>query len=208
MKHLAVPEDSVYKTGSTMSRPTALLLLASAIAFSGCGNAEREPVNIIWITWDSTRADHLSSYGYPRPTSPQLDAFAEQAVLFETAIAQHNWTQPSYASMLTSLHFWQMPGWALSPDNVTLAEILQESGYDTFGFVQNPNLAAELHFDQGFDLYERLPDNMLGEPSALYFPTRGPRLIRIPKAKNPEIICTTPEAPKSWYPQPVTIQPA
>ena len=155
-----------------MFRPAAFLMVASALAAAaGCGGSGPGPVNIIWITWDSTRADHLSSYGYPRPTSPHLDALAEQAVLFETAIAQHNWTQPSYASMLTSLHFWQMPGWALSPDNVTLSEILQESGYDTFGFVQNPNLAAELHFDQGFDIYERLPDNTTpGEMNDLVVP--------------------------------------
>ena len=59
------------------------------------------PFNIIFITWDSVRADHISPYGYPRQTSPHLDRFAQEAVLFETAISQHNWTRPSYASMLT-----------------------------------------------------------------------------------------------------------
>ena len=84
-----------------------------------------EPVDIVFVTWDSTRADHLSAYGYPRPTTPALEALAGDAVRFETAIAQHNWTKPSYASIFTSLHNWEFPGLAMGPAQLTLPEILR-----------------------------------------------------------------------------------
>lgn len=115
------------------------------------------PANVIWISWDSTRADHLSCYGYAKPTTPSLDGFAEQAVLFESAFAQHNWTRPSYASMFTGLYKWDIPGTRLDPGQPTLTEILKNHGYKTIGFSQNPNLDAELGFDQGFDSYVQLP---------------------------------------------------
>lgn len=180
-----------------MFRAATFLITAWVLAAAaGCGSSAPGRINIIWVTWDSTRADHLSSYGYARPTSPNVDALAEQAVLFETAIAQHNWTQPSYASMLTSLHFWQMPGWTLSPDNLTLSEILAAHGYDTFGFVQNPNLAADFHFDQGFDVYERLPDSTTpGEMNDLVLP----RLPGLAAAQRPFFLFVHYQGPHFPY---------
>ena len=119
-----------------------------------------EPLNVIFVTWDSVRADHLSTYGYPRPTSPNVDRLAKDSVVFERAITQHNCTRPSYASMLTGLHSWEFPGHALGLEQLTLAEVLKNSGYRTFGYVQNPNLDAEFHFDQGFDFYRRLHESV------------------------------------------------
>lgn len=115
-----------------------------------------KPFNIIFITWDSTRADHLSCYGYSRSTSPNLDAFAQDAVLFETAISQYNWTRPSYASIFTSLNRSEFPRKGLSLSQLTLAEVLKDKGYHTFGYVQNPNLDRQLFFNQGFDSYVQL----------------------------------------------------
>jgi arylsulfatase A-like enzyme len=131
--------------------------LAATLTSAACGPTWRPvPVDVIFVTWDSTRADHLSAYGYPRPTTPALEAFAADAVRFDTAIAQHNWTRPSYASMLTSLHNWQFPGLALGSAQLTLPEILRAHGYRTHGLVQNPNLSATYHFDQGFDSYQEI----------------------------------------------------
>ena len=115
------------------------------------------PVNIIWITWDSTRADHISYYGYPRPTTPHLDALAAESVVFRRAIAQHNWTRPSYQSMFAGLHSWEFPGGRFDLSVTTLAEILNSYGYRTVGFVENPNLDAEFNLNQGFDRYFQLP---------------------------------------------------
>lgn len=136
------------------ARPLAVVWLALVIGVGSCSPERHStPINVIFVTWDSTRADHLSAYGYPRPTTPALTALAADAVRFDNAVAQHNWTRPSYASMLTSMHNWQFPGLALSSAQTTLSEILQANGYRTQGLVQNPNLSAAYHFDQGFDSY-------------------------------------------------------
>src|SRR5581483_5834575 len=57
--------------------------------------------NVLLVVVDTLRADHLSTYGYARPTSPELTAIANQGVLFENAIAPSSWTLPSHASILT-----------------------------------------------------------------------------------------------------------
>ena len=113
--------------------------------------------------------------GYSRPTTPALAALADDAVRFETAIAQHNWTSPSYASVFTSLHNWEFPGLAMGPAQLTLPEILQTHGYQTFGLVQNPNLSATYHFDQGFDSYlEAREDETPAEMTRLAIQTLEP----------------------------------
>lgn len=141
----------------------AALILGLAVnvaAWSKHPEKPGRPLNVIFVTWDSTRADHLSCYGYSRPTSPHLDEFAKDAVLFETAISQHNWTRPSYTSMFTGLHNWDLPGHRLELPQLTLAEVLKSNGYRTFSYVQNPNLDAELDFNQGFDFYSRLSGSL------------------------------------------------
>ena len=68
----------------------------------GCGNPALELVpTVVLITLDTTRADHLGCYGYARNTSPNLDAFAREAVVYERAIAPATWTLPSHASLFT-----------------------------------------------------------------------------------------------------------
>jgi arylsulfatase len=140
-----------------LAAATCGLLLAGSLlsGWIAAPDAARGGLNVIYITWDSTRADHLSCYGYPRPTSPHLDALAADGVRYRTAISQHNWTRPSYASIFTGVPSWMLSGgfdrWAL-----TLAELLKGNGYRTVGYVQNPNLDAELHFDQGFDRFTHL----------------------------------------------------
>ena len=102
--------------------------------------ARPQPPNIIFIVLDTVRADHLSSYGYSRPTSPNLDRLARHGVLFENAIAPTSWTLPSHASMFTGLlphqhgADWVAP---LAPGPRTVAEILRSRGYTTAGFVAN-----------------------------------------------------------------------
>ena len=96
--------------------------------------------NIIFITLDTVRADHLSAYGYARPTTPNLDRFAGTGALFENAIAPSSWTLASHASMFTGLlpqqhgADWAVP---LSSSPWTLAEVLRARGYETAGFTSN-----------------------------------------------------------------------
>ncbi|MEJ2010265.1 MAG: sulfatase-like hydrolase/transferase [Acidobacteriota bacterium] len=113
--------------------------------------------NVIFITLDTVRADHLSAYGYNRPTTPNLDRFARTGVLFENAIAPTSWTLSSHASMFTGLLPQQhgadfvVP---LSSNPWTLAEILRSQGYETAGIIANTGyLEKGWGVSQGFESY-------------------------------------------------------
>ncbi len=117
-----------------------------------------EHANVVIVMLDTVRADHLSSYGYDRPTTPNLDRLARQGALFEDAEAPASWTLPSLASVLTGLlphqHAadWSRP---MSPQPQTLAEILKARGYETAAFNANPDYGlAGWGLDQGFDIYD------------------------------------------------------
>ena len=115
--------------------------------------------NVILITIDSLRADHLGSYGYFRNTSPNIDRFADDGVLFTSAYAQASATSQSLSSLMTSKSPTRFPGsyrlggHKLDEEKVTLAEMLRENGYITGGIVTNSWLKEGRGFDQGFDYY-------------------------------------------------------
>lgn len=124
--------------------------------------APLRPRNVVLISIDTLRADHLSAYGYPRPTSPALDALAADATLFEQAYANSPKTAESHMTLFTGLY----PGAhgvkngserseRLSDRVPTLATLLRRAGYRTVGYHGGGNMQAELGFDQGFERYER-----------------------------------------------------
>ncbi|HEY9889941.1 MAG TPA: sulfatase [Candidatus Obscuribacterales bacterium] len=98
--------------------------------------------DVLFIVLDTQRVDRLSCYGYPRPTTPNIDAFAAQATRFEMAIAPAQWTVPSHASMFTGLYpseHTMTQSYSVMPDDLTtLAERLQAGGYFTAGYCNNP----------------------------------------------------------------------
>lgn len=108
--------------------------------------------DILLIVLDTLRADHLSCYGYPRPTSPHLDCFAASGVLFERAISPAQWTIPAHASLFTgeypTTHMTAQIHDRHNPNLVSLAGLLQEGGYQTVGFCNNPLLGV---VDNGLD---------------------------------------------------------
>ena len=120
-----------------------------------------KPRNVILYLVDTLRADHLGCYGYSRPVSPHVDAFARQAVLFRHMVAQSSWTRPSTTTILTGLlprtHGVNGRRDKLSEQALTLAEMLQARGYQTAGFVTNGNVARSFGLGQGFATYELLP---------------------------------------------------
>ena len=138
----------------------SLLALIVSIHAAGCTRVPPYRPSIIFITWDSVRADHVSCYGYARPTTPALDGICGDAVVFEQAYSSHNWTRTSYTALLTSRHVWEFPGERMGPSAVTLPEVLATAGYWTVGVVQNPNLSPEFFFDQGFDEYVELDQGL------------------------------------------------
>ena len=121
----------------------------------------RAPLVVVYLV-DALRASHLSLYGYSRDTAPELTRFAQDAVVFDQAIATAPWTKPSVASLFTSLlpreHGCVLFRIPLDPGLVTLAERLRERGYGTGAVVVNPHVGArDMHFDQGFDHFEVHP---------------------------------------------------
>jgi len=121
---------------------------------------------------DTLRADHLGSYGYSRPTSPNIDQLASEGTLFENAFSNSSWTRTSAASIWTGLYPKNHRTFGrddmLPADLVTLAEKLKEQGYETAAFVGNGNLIATFGFDQGFDSFRDLSEN-LEEPALLSY---------------------------------------
>ncbi len=115
--------------------------------------------NIILISIDTLRADHLSCYGYKRKTTPNIDRIAEEGVLFKNAYSTSVWTPPAHASMLTGLYPSQhgvVDENKLDNQIPTLAEILQSNGYRTAGFVNNPAVGQLIGLDRGYDSFHEI----------------------------------------------------
>ena len=115
--------------------------------------------NVILISLDTLRADHLGCYGYPKETSPNIDRFCHDAVFFTTPIAQASSTKPSHASIFTSLNVVNHGAFGgyyhiLSDDFNTMAEILKENGYQTCSFNGGGFVKSVFGFEQAFDLYD------------------------------------------------------
>jgi arylsulfatase A-like enzyme len=118
---------------------------------------DRARSSLIVVVIDTLRRDHLGCYGYAKPTSPKLDAFAKEAALFEHCTAASSWTEPSTASLLSGLY--PARHGAHEYDKVPaavemLAETLKKEGWRTFGVSGNLNVSPTFGFDQGFDRFE------------------------------------------------------
>jgi arylsulfatase A-like enzyme len=113
--------------------------------------------NIILISVDSLRSDHLGIYGYFRNTSPNIDRFAEEAIIFKNAFAQSYWTLPCHASIFTSrypsVHGAIDKSRKLDSSEITLAEVLRDNGYRTLAFTGDGYVSSVFGFSQGFDIF-------------------------------------------------------
>ena len=138
--------------------------LVFCAASCGSGGEDRETEaesatgpDIILVSIDSLRADHVGCYGYERDTTPFLDQLAAEGVRFENAISTTSWTLPSHAAMFTglndSVHGLVDNGLRLASAHLTLAELLQRRGYHTAGFFGGPYLHPAFGLGQGFDTY-------------------------------------------------------
>lgn len=130
------------------------LWLVEISGFSG-----RAPRNLILISIDTLRADHLGSYGYPLPTSPRLDRFAERGAVFRNAFSPAGWTVPSHMSAFTGLEpaahrlfAFPDPG-RLGDGYVTLAETLRDKGFETAAFTGGGFMSPHHGFEDGFERF-------------------------------------------------------
>lgn len=114
-------------------------------------------MNVLVISFDAMRADALGLYGYDRETSPNLDAFAEEALVFENAYSSAPVTPTSFAGAFTGLYPYKVfVGWEMIPAT-TLAQAMSAAGYYTFALLNNVQLVTERHFDRGFELFDTGP---------------------------------------------------
>jgi arylsulfatase A-like enzyme len=149
-------------------RPLAVLVMLLSLGCPGSGRqtaAKASPAaagagngwNVLLITIDTLRADHLACYGYRRLTSPRIDALARRGTVFEQAYTYWPKTRGSFVALLTG-RLAAQSGYGKSHPrlldfNATLASVLQEAGYDTTAVVDNPNVAASLGYSKGFARY-------------------------------------------------------
>lgn len=141
-----------------MARLVSFSLGAVALALApACGEPEPARPNIVLVSIDSLRPDHLGCYGYGRETSPRIDQLAAEGVRFESAVSTSSWTLPAHAAMFTGLydstHGLYDNGLRLAPEHRTLAEELKSQGYHTAGFFGGPYLHPTFGLGDGFDVY-------------------------------------------------------
>ncbi len=125
----------------------------------GSASPPLRPLNVVIITIDTLRPDHLRCYGYGKIETPTLDRIAQSGVLFENGVTQTPLTPPSHASIFTGLNppthkVRNTGGFVLSPSTPTLASLLQQRGWDTAAFVSSAVLKKRFGFDHGFAVYD------------------------------------------------------
>jgi arylsulfatase A-like enzyme len=163
-------------------RTTPWMVAAWVLAFAGIQGGkwlqERNAVvqlpaavpgapNVLVIVVDTLRADHVSSYGYARPTTPNLDGLAQQGVRFDHAISPCSWSLPSHVSLLTGLYQFEHGVGSVQPEPwlgwrnkgmggfPTLGEALERRGYRTGAFSANRTyFSRDLGFGRGFVHFE------------------------------------------------------
>jgi len=133
-----------------------------------------KPENVVLITLDTVRADHLHCYGYEKIKTPVIDSLATHGVLFERAVAQTPLTEPSHASIFTGTNpnvhgVRDTGGFALKPSSTTLATMLRSHGWNTAGFISSTVLKNIFGFGQGFTTYD---DRLLQTASDVEIVTR------------------------------------
>jgi len=110
--------------------------------------------DIVLVTVDSLRADHVGWHGYDRNTTPNLDQRAASAQVFTSAFSHACSTRPSFPSIMTSSYALEYGGFErLSEKRTTIAELLEAAGYETAGFHSNLYLSADFGYDRGFDRF-------------------------------------------------------
>jgi arylsulfatase A-like enzyme len=135
------------------------VVLHAACCLALCAACSRTPPpNVVVIVLDTARPDFMSAYGHPRPTTPYLEAFAEQATRFDRAYSTSSWTLPAHASLFSGTLPEQHGATQKTPhvgdDLPLLAERLARAGYQTAGFSNNPWVSQRTGLARGFEHFQ------------------------------------------------------
>lgn len=170
--HQSIPipsEETPYPVSAAFSRSRLTLcciLSLAALGSVGCGSPgdnasevlSEPPKHVFFLTVDTLRADRMGYHGYPRDTTPRLDALAAEGVVFERAIAQWPKTGVSFASMFTGQHpqttgLTHKAALRVPEQYLTLPEWMEDQGYRGLAVVSNGVLGKRLGWDAGFTEY-------------------------------------------------------
>ena len=157
-----------------------------ALAGAACGSAETpagpRARNLVLISVDTLRPDHLGCYGHRRATSPTIDALAARGARFTDVTAAAPWTLPSHATMLTGLypsrHGVKSHETRLAAETTTLAEEFQAAGYQTYAVVNSHNLGApQFQLAQGFQRWQYVTETFEDKEKRLRTGNLGPVVV-------------------------------
>lgn len=147
---------------ATCRRTRGAMLAALAVAVFGCGRGSGGPPNVVLVSFDALRQDHLSFNDYPRETSPTIDWLARRGVVRPNIVPTSCSTKASLTSLFTLLDFSSHRiiehAGILDAEFETLAEIFRGHGYATGAAVATPHLSSSLGYGQGFDFYAEFDD--------------------------------------------------
>lgn len=136
----------------------AFLFLAGLLA--ACRPPMSTQPGIVLVVLDTVRVDHLSGYGYGRPTSPTVDLLAAEGTRFDRAWSTSSWTLPAHASMFTGLlppqHGADQSHLSLRGNPALAADLLDREGWQTAGFSNNPWISDQTGLSQGFETFREL----------------------------------------------------
>ena len=171
-----------------MKRIFAALVI---VGLFGCSREPEPAQHVLLIVVDTLRADHLSCMGYPRPTSPHIDALAAEGVLFERAISQASYTSPSMVSLMTGRYIAK-ERLDIPSDLPTLAESFAKAGWATAGFSSNPLVSAENGFGRGFAPFLKIEEYGSDDAIAAWFASLGTKpsltYIHITEPHDPYVV--------------------
>ena len=137
----------------------AVVMLPIVLALVACNHDQKPQWNVLLVTFDTTRADFIGSYGKESANTPTLDGMAASGTLFEQAMSSNPVTQPSHSTILTGTypmtHGVRDNGLFKLPEaSETLAEILAANGYRTGAAIGGFPLVKSFGLDQGFEFYD------------------------------------------------------
>jgi len=148
-----------------------IAILSSLIASDAC-RKQQKPWNLVLITIDTLRADHLTPYGYQRDTSPFLNQLADESFLFKDVVSQCGTTAQSLSSLMTGLYPYtdqiilqNGPIVFLKKKNLTLARILQQKGYRTHAITSSIQSAPVTGINLGFETFDAIEVNAVLDKS-------------------------------------------
>jgi arylsulfatase A-like enzyme len=147
------------------------ILAAGLLATVGSAGGAR-PKNLIIVLVDALRWDHLGVYGYGRDTSPNIDRFAAEGLVFHKAISQSGWTAPAVMALFSAGY----PEASLE-NSRTFAQWLERKGFQTAAFTANPIMIEKMGYSRGFQTYDLAPwknDAAMVERSLAWLEDRDP----------------------------------